>query len=376
MKKGKVINSNYELLRVIAMIFIVIWHVIIHGNLIERTTGAVNFVINAMLLFVIVHVNIFMLLTGYYQSKSKFKLKKLLQLILEIWFYNFTINTILYFSGLVEYSKIQYILKASFFDYTSYWYVQCYLIIYLLSPFLNRFINECDRVQLKKLILVLMGCFSFIPFLTGNLTYNTNGFNVLQYIMLYFVGSYIRKYDLNMRFLCKFNVTQKRLIFILTFMLSWLINLMMNYFAVTLSTMDSSILNYLSQSMSSFKYYYSNPLVIIQALSLFLLFGTLSFSNKFINKLGGLMFGIYLIHESYGLKMKIYRWLGIYSETLIKSKVIFSKMVIAVLVIFLGSLLIEILRKLIFKLLDKLKVTKKLKFNLLALVSNILEIKN
>ena len=88
------------------------------------------------------------------------------------------------------------------------------------------------------------------------------------------------------------------------------------------------------------------------------------------------MFGIYLIHESYGLKMKIYRWLGIYSETLIKSKVIFSKMVIAVLVIFLGSLLIEILRKLIFKLLDKLKVTKKLKFNFLALVSNILEIKN
>lgn len=375
MKKGKVINSNYELLRVIAMIFIVIWHVIIHGNLIERTTGAVNFVINAMLLFVIVHVNIFMLLTGYYRSKSKFKLKKLLQLILEIWFYNFTINTILYFSGLVEYSKIQYILKASFFDYTSYWYVQCYLIIYLLSPFLNKFINECDRVQLKKLILVLVGCFSFIPFLTGNLTYNTNGFNVLQYIMLYFVGAYIRKYDLNMKFLCKFNVTQKRLIFILTFMLSWLINLMMNYFAVTLSTMDSSILNYLSQSMSSFKYYYSNPLVIIQALSLFLLFGTLSFSNKFINKLGGLMFGIYLVHESYGLKMKIYRWLGIYSETLIKSKVIFSKMVIAVLVIFLGSLLIEILRKLIFKLLDKLKVTKKLKFNLLALVSNILEIK-
>ena len=66
MKKGKVINSNYELLRVIAMIFIVIWHVIIHGNLVERTTGAVNFVINAILLFVIVHVNIFMLLTGYY----------------------------------------------------------------------------------------------------------------------------------------------------------------------------------------------------------------------------------------------------------------------------------------------------------------------
>lgn len=376
MKKGKVINSNYELLRVIAMIFIVIWHVIIHGNLVERTTGAVNFVINAILLFVIVHVNIFMLLTGYYQSKSKFKLKKLIQLILEIWFYNFTINTILYFTGLIEYSKFEYILKASFFDYTSYWYVQCYLIIYLLSPFLNKFINECDRIQLKKLIFVLIGCFSFIPFLTGNLTYNTNGFNVLQYIMLYFVGAYIRKYDLNMKFLCKFNVTQKRLIFILTFMLSWLINLMMNYFAITLNIMDSSVLNYFSQAISAFKYYYSNPLVIIQSISLFFLFGTLSFSNKFINKLGGLMFGIYLVHESYGLKIKLYKWLGIYSETLIKSKFIFPKMTRAILVIFLASLLIEILREIFFKVLYKMKLLKNLENKFLSFVYNILEVKS
>lgn len=375
MKNRLIRDSNYELLRIISMLFIVTWHVIIHGKLIEQTTGAINFVMNAIILLVIVHVSLFMLITGYYQSQSKLKLKKIINLILEIWFYNFIINTVLYITGLIEYSNIEYLCKISFFDFTSYWYIQCYLIIYLLSPFINRYINSCSRVELKKVILVLLCCFSFIPFITGNLSYKTTGFTVSQYLVLYLVGAYIRKYDLNNTFISKFNKNQKRLIYIVIFIMSWVINLMMYYFSTTLISFDSNILNYFGNTLLSFKYFYSNPFVIIQAISIFMFFGTLNFKNKFINNIGTLMLGVYLIHEADGLKYNMYSWLGIDKGKMIYSNYIFVKMIESIILIFVCCILIEFVRKLIFNLLFKLKFIKKIESKLVDVIKNITEIK-
>ena len=46
----KIRESNYELLRIISMFFIIVWHVITHSGLEVNSTGATNFFIN-MLLF-------------------------------------------------------------------------------------------------------------------------------------------------------------------------------------------------------------------------------------------------------------------------------------------------------------------------------------
>ncbi len=172
---NKVRESNYELLRIFAMFFIVLHHLITKGELLTYTEETTCFFLRSVLLFGLVHVNCFMLITGYYQSKSKFHMKKLLSLLLQIGFYNFIINTILYYTGVVKYTNVEYLKSISFYNLSSYWYVQCYFIVYLLSPFFNKFIDFIDRKTFKKLVLVLLLCFVIIPFVSRGLLYDTGG---------------------------------------------------------------------------------------------------------------------------------------------------------------------------------------------------------
>lgn len=115
MKDKQLRDSNYELLRIISMIFIITWHVIQHGQVVEHTTGLANMIFNMTMFFVIVHVNCFMLITGYYQSKSKFRLNKFISYILQIWFYNIAITSILSITGLIKINFCDYIINTAFF---------------------------------------------------------------------------------------------------------------------------------------------------------------------------------------------------------------------------------------------------------------------
>ena len=114
--KTKVRDSNYELLRIISMIWIIIWHTVINGALLYRTSGSVNFSFNFLFMIIVVHVNLFMLITGYYQSKSEFKLKKIISLILQMAFYNLVINSIFKVFGLVEYTNVEFLKQIAFYN--------------------------------------------------------------------------------------------------------------------------------------------------------------------------------------------------------------------------------------------------------------------
>ena len=73
-------ESNFELMRIISMFMIVLWHVIIHGRLLGSSTGLTNLIYNLLLCVFIVHVNSFILASGYFQSNNNFSLKKFLKL--------------------------------------------------------------------------------------------------------------------------------------------------------------------------------------------------------------------------------------------------------------------------------------------------------
>ncbi len=353
-------ESNYELLRIVSMFFIVAWHVIIHGNLLTNTVGNLNIIMNALELFFIVHVSVFMLITGYFQSKSRFRFKKLISLILEIWFYNFFINTFLYLSGIVEYSSADYLSKIMFYNYSSYWYIQFYIVVYLVSPYLNKIIDFCSRKELKKLIIIMFCCFSIIPAFTFSLAYYASGSSLDQYILLYFIGAYIRKYDIVKTFLSKFSISKKRLIYISIYLLAWLLNVGLFYLSLVLSNKENSIIQFISSFLQTSKFYYSKPLVIIQSLSIFLLFGTFHFKCRLVNIISRLTLGVYFIHEAAYIRSNIYVWFGIDGQGMIFSRKIIIKIFLVALAIFIGCSLIEFMREKIFLLLSKTKFFKKI----------------
>ena len=80
--------SNFELMRIVSMFLIVIWHVIMHGKMFANTSSdVIKFILNLIQYIIIIHVNSFVLLSGYFQSKSKFRIGKFLDLIMEVLFY-------------------------------------------------------------------------------------------------------------------------------------------------------------------------------------------------------------------------------------------------------------------------------------------------
>ena len=56
--------SNFELMRIISMLLIVIYHVLIHGSFIEKSSGGSMYIFMFIHSLVIIAVNSFILITG------------------------------------------------------------------------------------------------------------------------------------------------------------------------------------------------------------------------------------------------------------------------------------------------------------------------
>ena len=70
------IMVNFELMRIISMLMIVLWHIIIHGGF-DNVVDNYGRLFDIILAIIIVHVNsfvIFVILMGFFQYKKKFKL--------------------------------------------------------------------------------------------------------------------------------------------------------------------------------------------------------------------------------------------------------------------------------------------------------------
>ena len=70
--------SNFELMRIISMFLIALWHFLLFGKMEEGTFGVTQNVIILLKAITLVHVNSFVLLTGYFNYDKKFKLSKVI----------------------------------------------------------------------------------------------------------------------------------------------------------------------------------------------------------------------------------------------------------------------------------------------------------
>ncbi len=373
--KYKLRDSNYELLRVISMFLIVFWHTIYHGNVLSNTGGALNFVIYFLFCLVIFHVNTFILIMGYYQSRSKFKLKKFFSLLLEVGFYNLLINLILLKFKLIDYSEPYFLNSILFYNIKGYWFLSCYLITYLLSPFLNKFIEMMDRTTFKKLIMTLLICFSLIPFFTGGMLYDIDGQNVVIFVSFYFIGAYIRKYNLNNNLFKNLNLTQKRAIYIIIFLISLSFNFCLSHLQLYMTNLGNPYMSFIAKKIDSKTLTYNSPFIIMQSISIFLFFGTFQFKNKYINKIGTLTLGIYLVHENEYVAQVLYKILGIDSGKMVLGAGYIFRIIFVSIIIFIISAIIEWIRQIIFKYLDKNKFINKIKNNFCLWANELTEIK-
>ena len=293
-------NSNLELLRIIAMVFIVSHHFAVHGfedfNFVIANSN--NYLIYFLGLFGKIGVDIFVLISAYFMVTSKFTLKKLLVLVGGIYFYALAaLSAVVLFIPAIHLTP-GLILRAIFPLSHGYWFMSCYIVLMILSPFLNRFINSLSKNTFLKLILFMVVIWSLYPTFTGaSLMYGDSfGYGFMAgFILLYFIGAFIRLHlDIS-----KFNFKKLIVLLIASIVLLYLGSVILTQLGILFNI--ESLTDGKRTVKVAYEFFTRENKLFILATSviIFLIFlKRKEFSNKYINYIAGSALGVYLIHDN------------------------------------------------------------------------------
>ena len=375
----KVRNSNYELMRIISMFFIVIYHCIIitGGQLIEHTTGFTQMFCEFLSLIIIVHVNSFLLISGYFQYNKQTSLKKVWKLIRMALFYSIIIALVLNFTNIINLNFLDYVKVFSPIEFSNLWFLITYIALYLLSPYINILIEKLDQKEHRNLLILLFIMFSIIPTVTSQNTFANNGHTLIQFIFMYILGAYFGKYSISKNIHFK-NYTNKKKIAIFTFGFFFfgIINYLIFYISKNILLMNpGNFMTYVCNSIQANTYFYQNPLIIIQSICYFLIFENFHFENKFINYIASSVFATYIITENPYILGNLYRWVGINTGEIFDGFSIVVHMFICSIIIFVVCIIIECIRKEIIKLIKRIIIKIKKMYKRKDKKNNIKKVK-
>lgn len=345
-------KSNYELLRIISMLFIVLYHMIFHGQILTHCTNPnIALIFQVIEFIIIIHVNSYILVTGYFQSNKSFKQSKIWSIVNVTLFYLVVIIIICSSLGLIHLSKIE-MLNTIF---SEYWFIKVYLLLYILSPFLNKLIEVLSQKDFKKLLIVFFLVFSIIPYLTINRIFENDGYTICNFIFLYFIGAYLKKFKIIEE---KFvnHPFKKKLQFLLVSL--FVLFALSNFFFYKVSFSLSEIHPLINATFGfpvSMSIAYSNPFIIMQTIVFFLFFGTLNFHSKLINKLSRYTLEVYLIHDSGFIRPYLYKWLRIQRENITSYRFILYVFIV-VLGVYIACSFMGMIRQALFRFIYNRKV--------------------
>ena len=302
-------NSNLELLRIIAMLFIIAHHLVTFAldGLPFVADNLNTFVLYFITMFGKMGVNLFIFISAYFMIKSKFTLRKLLILGGEVYFYSFLFLAIGILFLTPEVLSIPTVGASLLpISHDLYWFVTCYIVLMLFSPFLNKFINGISKNTFIKVIILSVLLWSVFPTILPPMTiypaqdvFIGNNFQyspLIWFFVLYLIGSYIRLYvnvdKLTYNKLISGFVISVIIVFIGTCIFGFLdLNSTAHlYWSLPMTNILDNTL-YMS-------FFYENKFFALTAsIFLFLIFlKRKEFSNKYINYIAGSALGVYLIH--------------------------------------------------------------------------------
>ncbi len=335
--------SNFELMRIISIILIIFYHTIIHSNILIASHGTIHGIFEFLIDIVIIHVNSFVLLTGYFQYNHNFSSKKIWSTLKTTIFYKISIPIILFIIGIISLNTTD--IVSIIYPFNNYWFIYAYLGVYAISPFLNKTIEQTTKKEHKHLIIILTIFSSIIPYLSHQHLLTNNGFSIISFINLYIIGAYIHKYQVITTILAKFSKWKIRSILLISIILIALINFGTWCFTYFFSNNNNNIIKIINEIFTQSHMSYSNPLVIIQSICYFLFFNSFNFKSKFINALGTLPIGIYLIHENEYIRNNIYTWLKININNFSSTITLILYLLLMTIIIFIICAIIEKLRQ-------------------------------
>lgn len=281
-------ERNFEVLRTVAMFFIVVYHCLTHGVGGEygfNTSSPVSFInmlfSDFMLVFSSIAVNLYVMISGYFLVDLDFKLGRIVRTWTNAAFYSCVITVLFVALNIIPFNIV--IIGKSLFPLSTdaYWFVTQFLGLLILSPFLAMMVRQLScRQYVFLLVAGAFICLSIIPdFPLGKRFYVAHGNSIWSFAYLFLVAGFIKHHV-------------KKLSNIHLFIIGTLVTFCTFISEVVLGYQDDSVhlywLNY-------------NGLPFVLTVVVFLLVRQLQipesfFSNVLVN-MAPYTFGVYLIHD-------------------------------------------------------------------------------
>lgn len=337
-------ETNFELLRIIAMLFIVGSHYVIHGQIQEIVRiGSFNQSFLGIIRFLAgIGVNLYVLITGYYMIFSKIKLKKTIKMWFSVVFYSLAILVIYKILG--NNIGIKDVIKSIMPICSElYWFVTVYIAMYMLTPFINKLIKNLEKRQYLILITILFIFLVFIKtiFIDSTSIESQNGASLIWFIYLYLVAGYIRLYYKE-----RFNKN----IYLFGAILITIIVAIIRFISI----------KYLGKEMTRL-ITFNNIFAFIGTICIFIFFKNIKIQNRVCNKIIGIIspltFGVYLIHENPYINNGIWNLLHTYRFA--NSQYLILHFTISIILVFTICSIIEYIRIKMFAIIENVSLIKK-----------------
>ena len=288
-------ESNMELLRIVAMLLIMLIHA---SNRALPTPDAETIASqpsSAFLLlltrsFSIVGVDVFVMLSGWFGIRPRWS--RLGELLFQVVFFSLLCLGGYYaFFGQLPCPAGLCAKTIVLLDPDSYWFIKCYLALYLFAPVLNAFVESASKQQFATVLLTLFGFQFAFGWVFEATSWLCAGYSLPFFMCLYLLARYMRLHQ------PKFAQFSKRTdlgIYLATVVVVTItVFFMRRYF-----------------NLGGVLYFYNSPTTILAATYLLLFFSKLSLRSRLTNWIAASALAVYLTHSN--------NWLGLYYDSTIQ----------------------------------------------------------
>ncbi|MEE0859536.1 MAG: acyltransferase [Acutalibacteraceae bacterium] len=343
-------QSGIELLRIIAMLQIIFLHVSQYGKLFDTANSAGDLdglLVTFMWSLCRAPVDVFVMISGYFMITSQFDIKRTIKRASNVYgamfFYSVAISVIFFIINPVNITVANCFIAVMPFFSKTWYFLSNYLIVLLLSPFLNKMLTSLTKKQylyFMGIVFVVMSLWSTLAKVDGldevfkidKIVDPYYGKSLGGFLLMYIIGGYLRLF-VKQKPVSDGAKTGVKYIYLLAF------------FALCVADMG---LYYLFPQYNHVFGMFNNPIVLAEGALLILFFRDFKFSSKLVNTIAGTTLGIYAIHENPYIREWLWDIVNFSDKALYDTLIYVPLAILACISIFACGCVIELVRLKIF----------------------------
>lgn len=278
-------NSSIELLKLISLFILCFSHCLMSTGIIfdNATNNYVVLIGTILRCFGQIGNVIFIVCSSFFLTdSSKIKNNKIIGYILDS--FVISILFLIVFLAIDINMSMKDVIKSFFpITFQNNWFIGCYIMLYIIHPFLNSIIKNISQKELLRINLFLLFLYSVIQFLLpGKFYFN----NLIGFIEIYFIVSYFKLYLPEFKKNIKINIC------------FFLVAVICNICLIIITNILGLKINIFSNKLLMWNNNIANPFYIIIGITIFNIISNRSFYNKYINYLSSCSLLFYMIHEN------------------------------------------------------------------------------